>query len=415
MTDEVQIFRRATTQTERVSIKPAFVWDDDTLINDRVHEALFSRDEISRDEIDQLIENIMEELKSDSHSQMWTIGNRIAVMFGYADWKVMNAFNFRMPEKRLAKTPIKNIESFKLLSAGKKRVGHGFDKQPYTYLRGCHGGSKKVDKLFSKDVSPELQARIDAQLEFFKDRELLGQAVFARIIAEMDKALPELNTSEVLDRAAVAFGYVGWNNMKKKNLPDHLAKEALRNRKNIQGQQDRAKAYKARLLKVPTDYTKLVPLLFHRNTVYLEAIEKLLTTYQDEYLDESLRKYLLRFTKYPDFKMTMEETFESFGQFLNSVRKLDEVFENPIEADGLKKFARMLYCWHFRRFIPTDFMVRHCKHLPRKYRAAAYKNQYDNSLGEEYTDGPDYSDVDFAADDDPRYQGEEDGDNVGNR
>jgi len=105
-------------------------------------------------------------------------------------------------------------------------------------------------------------------------------------------------------------------------------------------------------------------MFFYRHPEYLHAIEALLTTYQDAYLIEAVKNY-------PEV-MEWDRFAKSFGVFWMHVQRLETQGLVNFSEPGLiliKRLARLLYVWNFRRYLSTEVIWRHARFLPVAYRA----------------------------------------------
>lgn len=142
---------------------------------------------------------------------------------------------------------------------------------------------------------------------------------------------------------------------------------------------------------------------FEEKTQFLHAIENLLKTHMDQYLQ-------LAVDVYPYDKMGWIQYHWSFDEFWRKVSRLntmDEVDFSEPGAKSVRRLANYLFTWNFRRYIDGQIIGRHARFLPRLYRHLHNAACFDRNAAEEVD--LEYDEVAFEDED------EEPGDNVGNR
>jgi len=282
------------------------------------------------------------------------------------------------------------------------------------YFRKTNPSLKKQTDKAWEAIPNDIRLEFMAELDFFSGKSKIGQGLFIRFVTDLDKRYPQISSAAILDNAAVALGYGGWNSLKGKCIrEEHVASEIRKMHDHDRLMQIQEANKGRKVFKAPVNHDQFVEFYFYQEPAILEAIEDLLTAYSDEHLDEAMRRYKARNEPgAPEYRLDGEEVWLSFGIFIRAVRALEILKELVVDDTSLKRLARMLYCWHFRRLLSPQIMVTNCKRIPRRYRTKAYKNMYFNSLDQVQEDeGPDYSDIPF---DDSQYEPEDPTDNFGN-
>lgn len=282
------------------------------------------------------------------------------------------------------------------------------------YFRNTNPDLKKQQDRAWAAVPDDIRLEFMAELSFFWKKSKVGQGVFIRFVTDLDKRYPQISSMTILDNAAVALGYGGWNSLRGKCIrEEHVTAEIRRMHDHDRLMQIQEAKKGRKVFKAPVNHDQFVEFYFYQETDILVAIEDLLKVYADEHLDESMRRYKARNEPgAPEYRMGGEEVWLSFGIFIRAVRRLEVLKTLVVDDQSLKRLARMLYCWHFRRLLDGQIMITNCKRIPRRYRTLAYKNMYFNSLDQVQEDeGPDYSDIPF---DDSQYEPEDPNDNFGN-
>ena len=326
------------------------------------------------------------------------------------------------------------------LSKSEARVLKEAKLNEFGVLKGLSGKHFKFNKnatpkcylprtAYFKETSSTLRSRRDKiwgtlpedvrdaflkELEFFEGKSKIGQGLFIRFVNDLDGRYPQIASITVLDSIAVAMGYSGWQSLCGKCFSETNASDEIKRMHDHDRLMQKQEAQKGRkVFKAPVNHDQFVEFYFYQETDILVAIEDLLKVYADEHLDEAMRRYKARNEPgAPEYRMGGEEVWLSFGIFIRAVRRLEVLKELVVDDQSLKRLARMLYCWHFRRLLDGQIMITNCKRIPRRYRTLAYKNMYFNSLDQVQEDeGPDYSDIPF---DDSQYEPEDPNDNFGN-
>ena len=282
------------------------------------------------------------------------------------------------------------------------------------YFRNTNPDLKKQRDRAWEAVPNDIRMEFMAELAFFWGKSKVGQGLFIRFVTDLDNRYPQISSLVILDNAAVAMGYGGWNSLKGKCIREEHVNTHIRQMHDHDRLMQIQAAKKGRkVIPAPVNHEQFIEFYFYQQPAILEAIEELLKEYADEYLDEAMRRYKARNEPgAPEYRMGGEEVWLSFGIFIRAVRRLEVLKQVVADDPSLKRLARMLYCWHFRRLLDSQIMITNCKRIPRRYRTNAYKNMYFNSLDQVQEDeGPDYSDIPF---DDSQYEPEDPNDNFGN-
>lgn len=252
------------------------------------------------------------------------------------------------------------------------------------------------------------------ELKFFEGRAKISESLFIRFVTDLDQRYQKIASMMVLNNVALALGYSSWDTLRTKRIDEVFSNAEIKRMHEHDRLMQKQEAQKGRkVVPAPVNHEQFIESYFYQQPEILGAIEDLLKEYADEYLDEAMRRYKARNEPgAPEYRMDGEEVWLSFGIFIRAVRRLEVFKQVTVDDQSIKRLARMLYCWHFRRLLASQIMITNCKRIPRRYRTNAYKNMYFNSLDQVQEDeGPDYSDIPF---DDSQYEPEDPNDNFGN-
>ena len=278
-----------------------------------------------------------------------------------------------------------------------------------------HDFQLKRDKDYQWETLPEsVREKFLEELKFFEGKQKVSEGLFIRFVTDLDKRYPQIPSFQVLNNVAQAMGHRSWDTLRNQRFKETEISDKIKRMHDHDRLMQKQLAEKGRkVYKAPTNHDQFVEFYFYNQPEILGAIEELLKEYADEHLDEAMRRYKARNEPGAlEYRMSGEEVWLSFGIFIRAVRRLEVFKKVQVDDLSLKRLARMLYCWHFRRLLAAQIMITNCKRIPRRYRTVAYKNMYFNSLDQvDEEQGPDYSDIPF---DDSQYELEDPNDNFGN-
>ena len=142
---------------------------------------------------------------------------------------------------------------------------------------------------------------------------------------------------------------------------------------------------------------------FEEQTQFLHAIEDLLKTHIDEYLQIAVDAYPLGKMEWIQYHYS----FEEFWRKVSRLNTMDEVDFSEPGAKSVRRLANYLFTWNFRRYIDGQIIGRHARFLPRLYRHLHIATCLDRHTAKEVD--LEYDEVPFED------ENEEPGDNIGNR
>lgn len=268
----------------------------------------------------------------------------------------------------------------------------------YAYPRNYIPVDKNMLRRFAPNLDLTTLTKVEPLLAKLDKLSVISRPFLLRLVSGMVDETTGINdTGEFYELIAQRFGYHRWKKMEKQRTSLEKAKEAAEANRLIVREIEK-KASTSHIAETKSKRNTpfqsravFIQQLFHENTVYLLAIEEVLKTYSDEHLDEANRRYEKR------VKLSNEELQASFGMFFKVILHLPEVKARVVSVEDIKKLARMLFFWHFRRFITPSVMVPICKKLPRQYRIDRYHSWMISGLTQMECDD-DITPLDFYAD-----------------
>lgn len=292
-------------------------------------------------------------------------------------------------------------------------------KKTTFYGRPVYPVAEKLRVLMLSEVSDEKKAAIEDTLKILDGKPYISAKLVEKLVLHLAQVLQGFHIQFAENLVGKRFGYGGFSGMKKSHGTEEYHKERAKSpsiRAQIEGdmrsQYTISKALKEEQKECQKAARRLLigdiggpqrphhkTFFFYRETQYVEAIEKLLSEYNDCYLQAGV-------SNYPQ-KIQMDEYNKSFGLFWKEVVKLHTSGVIDLSVPGLlliKKLSHYLYSWNFRRYMDGKIISRYAPFLPEAYRAAHVAAKRDTCARIIVDDN--YYEMEFE---------EEPDDNIGNR
>lgn len=270
------------------------------------------------------------------------------------------------------------------------------EKRTFYYGRAGTPVSEKLRRFnIPESLNPKREAILEV-LSHLDSKPYISTHYLQRMVWTLDRDMG-LGKDLARDLIAQRFGYAHYSGLNRSKTLDEEHHKRRAREPGIQAQlrgdmrsgtaiarsmreEKRAKEKAERKLLMgelggPSGGVKHKTYFFFRQPGYVEAIEKLMLTYNDCYLQAAVDSY--------PAKMDQDVYYTSFGLFWREVLKLQTSKKIDFSIPGLlliKQLSHYLYSWNFRRYMADEVIARYAPFLPRHYRCLHVAAVRDRSL-----------------------------------